>query len=297
MTAKIPGVKFIKAYPNKDGEMVEVFEWDGEIITTYSKVITITPKMAERCLSKNPNNRPLREGDIGVYAEDMRRGYWMLTHQGIAFDTLGNLIDGQHRLWAIIRASVPVLMRVTRGLPREWIKYIDNMTPRRFNNYSKFLGVDANHQDLAIARILEYGMLQRYPKLSINDQFSLVEKYKQGIEFGKSLHPNSKTRIAPVMSVVIMAWYSRDGIEGTLKRFIDVVNNGEGYEKKELAAKKLRDFLLTTGAMSSTKRTEIYCKTGSALDNFIAGIGATKLYARDPQVLFPIPLSIKEGWD
>jgi len=34
------------------------------------------------------------------FAEAMRRGEWMVTHQGIAFDTQGVLVDGQHRLAA-----------------------------------------------------------------------------------------------------------------------------------------------------------------------------------------------------
>src|SRR6185503_17546608 len=42
----------------------------------------------------------------------MRRGEWMVTHQGIAFDTRGVLVDGQHRLAAIIEADVPVELTV-----------------------------------------------------------------------------------------------------------------------------------------------------------------------------------------
>lgn len=38
-----------------------------------------------------------------------------MTHQGIAFDTNGRLIDGQHRLHAIIEAGVPIQISVTRG--------------------------------------------------------------------------------------------------------------------------------------------------------------------------------------
>ncbi len=47
----------------------------------------------------------------------MRKGHWAVTHQGIAFDTNGNLIDGQHRLEAIRISGVSVKIMVTTGVP------------------------------------------------------------------------------------------------------------------------------------------------------------------------------------
>jgi hypothetical protein len=39
------------------------------------------------------------------FAEAMRRGEWMVTHQGIAFDVHGALVGGKHRLAAMMAAS------------------------------------------------------------------------------------------------------------------------------------------------------------------------------------------------
>lgn len=61
--------------------------------------------------------RALNRDLITSYANDMVRGRWAINHQGIAFDERGRLQDGQHRLWAIIRADIPVTMMVTTGLP------------------------------------------------------------------------------------------------------------------------------------------------------------------------------------
>jgi hypothetical protein len=49
---------------------------------------------------------------VRSFAEAMRRGDWVVTHQGIAFDVNGVLVDGQHRLAAIIEAEVPVELTV-----------------------------------------------------------------------------------------------------------------------------------------------------------------------------------------
>ncbi len=43
----------------------------------------------------------------------MREGHWDTTHQGIAIASDGTLVDGQHRLLAIVESGVTVRMNVT----------------------------------------------------------------------------------------------------------------------------------------------------------------------------------------
>lgn len=77
--------------------------------------IDITPKMAEEWLARNKANRKIWMARVESYAAAMSGKRWRVTHQGIAFDRQGNLIDGQHRLTAIIKAGVTVRMLVTFG--------------------------------------------------------------------------------------------------------------------------------------------------------------------------------------
>ena len=63
-------------------------------------------------LDANTTNRPLSRTLVRAFAEAMSRGDWMVTHQGIAFDVNGVLVDGQHRLAAIIEADLPIEMTV-----------------------------------------------------------------------------------------------------------------------------------------------------------------------------------------
>ncbi len=77
-----------------------------------SRVQTITPAKAAEMLKSNTTNRPLSRPTVRAFAEAMARGDWMVTHQGIAFDVNGVLVDGQHRLAAVIEAEVPVDMAV-----------------------------------------------------------------------------------------------------------------------------------------------------------------------------------------
>lgn len=93
--------------------------------TTVEK---IDPKLAERYLTANTSNRHVRNRAVEEYARDMTNGNWILSHQGIAFDESGNLLDGQHRLLAIVRSGVTVPMAVTRGLPVSQLNGVELFT-------------------------------------------------------------------------------------------------------------------------------------------------------------------------
>ncbi|MEI8288814.1 MAG: hypothetical protein WCH99_05030 [Verrucomicrobiota bacterium] len=81
-----------------------------------SQWMDVTPDMAQRWLKNNFRNRSVNDEVVKTYARDMRNGVWHQTHQGIAFNDIDELIDGQHRLLAIVRARVTVRMMVTFGL-------------------------------------------------------------------------------------------------------------------------------------------------------------------------------------
>jgi hypothetical protein len=88
--------------------------------------IKITPAQAKRWLAQNTDsNRRLSDRTIEAYAREMKADRWELTHQGIAFNVTGELIDGQHRLSAIVLADVPITMMVTTGLPLEYNSPLD----------------------------------------------------------------------------------------------------------------------------------------------------------------------------
>lgn len=67
----------------------------------------VTPEMAYQWLGQlAKNQRSLRRSTVERYKRDMAAGKWGVNWQnGIAFDKEGNLIDGQHRLTALIEAS------------------------------------------------------------------------------------------------------------------------------------------------------------------------------------------------
>lgn len=110
-----------------------------------TKVVTVTPDMARAWLEKNmKRNRPVMKSTVHSYARQMRNGTWNLTHQGIAFDENGELIDGQHRLSAIMEANIPVQMNVTYDVKRTpgEVFTVDMGRKRTYANVMAMSGID-----------------------------------------------------------------------------------------------------------------------------------------------------------
>jgi len=84
-----------------------------------TKLEQVSPAKAKRYSKKNIHNRRYRPAHAKRMALDMKHGAWVQTHQGIAFDAAGNLVDGQHRLAAIEISGCTIPMLVTTGLPLE----------------------------------------------------------------------------------------------------------------------------------------------------------------------------------
>lgn len=90
-----------------------------------AKMMLITPSMAEELLKLNVSNRRQRRWWAQALAAAMRRGEWKATHQGIAFSISGKLIDGQHRLMAILISGISQLMLVVHDVPDDAFSVLD----------------------------------------------------------------------------------------------------------------------------------------------------------------------------
>lgn len=92
---------------------------------------TITPEIAADFLSRNVRNRKLMQATVNSYAEQMRRGEWQLTPQGISFNEYNELLDGQHRLNAVIESNINVDMFVFYNVPDIAFKVLDTGNKRQ----------------------------------------------------------------------------------------------------------------------------------------------------------------------
>lgn len=96
-----------------------------------SRVETITPVLTEEYLRHNTKNRQLRKNLVSFYAEQMRKGQWMLNGEAIIFNEQDTLVDGQHRLAAVIEADKGIDMLVVRNADKDSFATIDSGVSRK----------------------------------------------------------------------------------------------------------------------------------------------------------------------
>jgi hypothetical protein len=84
----------------------------------YSMTVeTIGPARAEEYLAANRGNRNIVQAHVAALARDIRNGQWMFNAQPICFSASGRLLNGQHRLSAVLEADQEIEVLVMRGLP------------------------------------------------------------------------------------------------------------------------------------------------------------------------------------
>ena len=86
---------------------------------------TITPEIAANMLKLNVSNRPLRESNFLALAKEMRSGRWKVNGDMIRLSDNNIIIDGQHRLQAVVRSGVTIQSWVMEGLPIDVFDTID----------------------------------------------------------------------------------------------------------------------------------------------------------------------------
>lgn len=89
------------------------------------EIVEISPSMAQAWLDRGGLNRIPTQGRIRKYANSIRRGEWRLTGDSIKLDTEGKVIDGRHRLLAIVETGMPIRSLVVRGIEAEVFPVLD----------------------------------------------------------------------------------------------------------------------------------------------------------------------------
>lgn len=108
--------------------------------TEKVSIVTFTVEMAEEIISKSlpeDNYRSPKTNIVNMYAKDMEEGKWMFCGDCIRFDKNGKLIDGQHRLRAIIKSKKPQKFVVIEGLEVNSALVMDIGHKRSIEDYLK----------------------------------------------------------------------------------------------------------------------------------------------------------------
>lgn len=237
----------------------QAIEADGLVI----EVLSVTPELATQWLESRARNRSISDSTVNRYAADMKAGTWRLTHQGIAFDADGVLVDGEHRLWAVTRSGVAVRMMVTRGLCAEDREAFDQGRSRSVADALHLAGAD-DVPRAAVSWFRVLANLQNPSRHNIQVSAAYVraqtERYRDTVAWMATHGPRKRplNRVAVVAAMVyahavkpreVEAFVTRylkgtELVEGepvlTLRRYVMERLTGTRESERETALKSLR---------------------------------------------------------
>lgn len=105
----------------------------------------INPQLAEEILATSGFNRSVSTSRVLTLANEMRAGKWQLNGETLIISDSGKLLDGQHRLYAILESGCTIELMIVRGVPEVSFETIDTGRARTgadilgMNNYSHTL--------------------------------------------------------------------------------------------------------------------------------------------------------------
>ena len=202
-----------------------------------AKIEIITPSYAKQLLAQGIKNRPISEAAVLRYARDMAEGRWQSNGQGIVLTEAGMLLDGQHRMHAVIRADVPVGMLVVRGVQQETFVTIDSGRARKLQDVLSIDGYRNANQLAASARqaynyIVGSHLRQSPTKSSLRD---FVADYPYLSEIGNHIFQRSGKgpirRLSTSMASVMFIANSRHRYDPEVMEFHDAVVSGQDLSR------------------------------------------------------------------
>lgn len=81
--------------------------------------VLMTPDLAAKLLKANTGNRRMRRSTVEHLVRQIKAGRWITTGDAITVAASGRLLNGQHRLAAIVEAGVAVTVLLASGLDEE----------------------------------------------------------------------------------------------------------------------------------------------------------------------------------
>ena len=107
-----------------------------------STKILLTPEIAEYLIGKNIRNRPKNQMLIQQYANDIKNGKWKYTQQTIQISKSGVVLDGQHRLMAVVLTQISIEVLLGCGMDDDIFTVLDTGRVRQTSDTMAIAGIE-----------------------------------------------------------------------------------------------------------------------------------------------------------
>lgn len=243
----------------------------------------IDPEMAEHLLGHNTNNfRRMRHNTSTKYARDMTHGNWLLSWDCIAFAKDGTLLNGQHRLQAIIDSGIPQICFVMWDC--EASDFVGDIGLKRSDHDIAVQTTDFEND--ALLSNISIGAIKCLYRASFKGHtnspsvFEVIDLIKamphldKYCEFIKLIIAAPKgVRQAPVIAAIYCAFANTE--DEKVVEFAKQLSSGVGSETVVRMRDKLRDLANYSGSQAQEKKMRLVER---GIVAFLKDETLTKLY-------------------
>ena len=239
------------------GPIAKKLRWKMQAGETVERTL-ITPEIAHEMLKYNEptdalRNRGLAFVTINTLAQAMTEGRWHFTGDTIKFSRGMRLLDGQHRLMAVIASGVAIDVLVAYGLPDETFAYIDIGKKRTTGDIFHIEGIPNSALMAAAVKFVVGYENGWFSKASIGnlseliDNAGLVDAYRARLDIQQSAgigHLFAKCKLAPPAIMTGVHYLCAQKSRAKADEFFTSVATGEELKAKSPAF-QLRKRLMT----------------------------------------------------
>lgn len=149
-----------------------------QTVANNVEMLNITPEMAAFILKSNTNNRPVRRNNLDSLTRDMIEGRYQFNGDSVRIDKNGVLLDGQHRLMAIVESGKSQKMILVTGLEPETMKTIDSGVKRTTGDRLSLSGYRYGNSIAAVLNII-HGIAHGAEKrnLTSTEAFEVLDRH------------------------------------------------------------------------------------------------------------------------
>ena len=244
----------------------------------------ITPERAAELLQNNPKNRHLRGRRVAAYANALKNGEWKQNTDPIAISEDGELLNGQHRLVAIIKSGVSMDCLVAYDCPKDTI--FDKGAERNIGDSLYMRGLISKRMSttfiVAIVNCYFSMAYERYPFEYEVEEF--INKHETDLynafTISHTCENKHSRRIcgrAPVQAAILGALIK--GIDKSkLTSFCYVANTGFAEAKEQYFAIVLRKEVESITSHGRFDNKQLCMFAQRAIDDFVNGKSRTRKY-------------------
>jgi len=257
-----------------------------------SELKTITPSVAKMLLENNIGNRAINAIHVDELAKEMKSGRWKINGDTIRIGATGRLLDGQHRLSAVVKTGITIQSWVIEGLPDDIFDTIDLVKRRSGGDTLGCLGeINAYRLNSALILVDKYmtGRVEKSLCYSNSEVKELLSKYPEVRNSINSKVKGKKLILPSVMDACHYLFSQKDVVLAEL--FLERVLRGSGLEEGEpeyvLREKLVSNFL----SKAKLNKAHVFALCIKAWNHRRAGnkIQHLKLNERDGKLIeFPV---------